>query len=57
MPIDQILNTASKNAGNERRTSWLPYSFSAGPNGSAGQLGAQHSTAYESMYANIPDLK
>jgi pyruvate dehydrogenase E1 component beta subunit len=28
-----------------------------GPNGSAGQLGAQHSTAYESMYANIPGLK
>src|SRR5690606_5629443 len=26
-------------------------------NGSAGQLGAQHSTAYESMYANIPGLK
>jgi pyruvate dehydrogenase E1 component beta subunit len=28
-----------------------------GPNGSAGQLGAQHSTAFESMYANIPGLK
>ncbi|HJY22120.1 MAG TPA: transketolase C-terminal domain-containing protein, partial [Hanamia sp.] len=28
-----------------------------GPNGSAGQLGAQHSTAYEAMYANIPGLK
>jgi pyruvate dehydrogenase E1 component beta subunit len=28
-----------------------------GPNGSAGQLGAQHSMAFESMYANIPGLK
>ena len=28
-----------------------------GPNGSAGQLGAQLSTAFESMYANIPGLK
>jgi pyruvate dehydrogenase E1 component beta subunit len=28
-----------------------------GANGSAGQLGAQHSTAFESMYANIPGLK
>ena len=28
-----------------------------GPNGSAGQLGAQHSTAFESYYANIPGIK
>src|SRR5690606_2720933 len=28
-----------------------------GPNGSAGQLGAQHSQAFESWYANIPGLK
>jgi pyruvate dehydrogenase E1 component beta subunit len=28
-----------------------------GANGSAGQLGAQHSTAFESMYANIPGIK
>jgi pyruvate dehydrogenase E1 component beta subunit len=28
-----------------------------GPNGSAGQLGAQHSTAFESLYANIPGIK
>jgi pyruvate dehydrogenase E1 component beta subunit len=28
-----------------------------GPSGSAGQLGAQHSTAYENFYANIPGLK
>ena len=28
-----------------------------GPNGSAGQLGAQHSTAFESYFANIPGLK
>ncbi|MEO6498608.1 MAG: transketolase C-terminal domain-containing protein, partial [Chitinophagaceae bacterium] len=28
-----------------------------GPNGSAGQLGAQHSTAFESYFANIPGIK
>jgi len=28
-----------------------------GANGSAGQLGAQHSNAFESMYANIPGIK
>jgi pyruvate dehydrogenase E1 component beta subunit len=28
-----------------------------GPNGSAGQLGAQHSTAFESYLANIPGIK
>ena len=28
-----------------------------GPNGSAGQLGAQHSTAFEALYANIPGIK
>ena len=28
-----------------------------GGNGSAGQLGAQHSTAFESYYANIPGIK
>jgi len=28
-----------------------------GPGGSAGQLGAQHSTAFEALYANIPGLK
>jgi pyruvate dehydrogenase E1 component beta subunit len=28
-----------------------------GGNGSAGQLGAQHSTSFEAMYANIPGIK
>src|SRR5690606_37952502 len=28
-----------------------------GPNGSAGQLGAQHSSSSESLFANIPGLK
>jgi pyruvate dehydrogenase E1 component beta subunit len=28
-----------------------------GPNGSAGQLGAQHSQAFENWYANVPGLK
>ena len=28
-----------------------------GPNASAGQLGATHSVAYDSMYAQFPGLK
>jgi pyruvate dehydrogenase E1 component beta subunit len=28
-----------------------------GPTGSAGQLGAQHSQAFENWYANCPGLK
>jgi pyruvate dehydrogenase E1 component beta subunit len=56
LALDQILNTASKMLAMSGGQINCPIVF-RGPNGSAGQLGAQHSTAYESMYANIPGLK
>lgn len=56
LPLDQILNTASKMLAMSGGQIGCPIVF-RGPNGSAGQLGAQHSTAFESMYANIPGLK
>src|SRR3978361_1004420 len=56
LAIDQILNTASKMLAMSGGQISCPIVF-RGPNGSAGQLGAQHSTAYEAMYANIPGLK
>jgi pyruvate dehydrogenase E1 component beta subunit len=56
LALDQILNTASKMLAMSGGQVSCPIVF-RGPNGSAGQLGAQHSTAYESMYANIPGLK
>ena len=56
LAIDQILNTASKMLAMSGGQVGCPIVF-RGPNGSAGQLGAQHSTAFESMYANIPGLK
>lgn len=56
LALDQILNTASKMLAMSGGQLSCPIVF-RGPNGSAGQLGAQHSTAYESMYANIPGLK
>jgi pyruvate dehydrogenase E1 component beta subunit len=56
LPLDQILNTASKMLAMSGGQVGCPIVF-RGPNGSAGQLGAQHSTAFESMYANIPGLK
>ncbi|MEO9022689.1 MAG: pyruvate dehydrogenase complex E1 component subunit beta, partial [Ginsengibacter sp.] len=56
LALDQILNTASKMLAMSGGQISCPIVF-RGPNGSAGQLGAQHSTAYESMYANIPGLK
>ncbi|MEO9144532.1 MAG: pyruvate dehydrogenase complex E1 component subunit beta [Ginsengibacter sp.] len=56
LALDQILNTASKMLAMSGGQVGCPIVF-RGPNGSAGQLGAQHSTAYESMYANIPGLK
>ena len=51
LPLDQILNTASKMLAMSGGQVGCPIVF-RGPNGSAGQLGAQHS-----MYANIPGLK
>ncbi|WP_212002867.1 pyruvate dehydrogenase complex E1 component subunit beta [Chitinophaga sp. HK235] len=56
LAIDQILNTASKMLAMSGGQIGCPIVF-RGPNGSAGQLGAQHSTAFESYYANIPGLK
>mgnify|MGYP001547348395 FL=1 len=56
LSLDQILNTASKMLAMSGGQVGCPIVF-RGPNGSAGQLGAQHSTAFENLYANIPGLK
>lgn len=56
LALDQILNTASKMLAMSGGQISCPIVF-RGPNGSAGQLGAQHSTAFESFYANIPGVK
>src|SRR6185437_7988059 len=56
LALDQILNTASKMMAMSGGQMGCSIVF-RGPHGSAGQLGAQHSTAYEAMYANIPGLK
>jgi len=56
LALDQILNTASKMLAMSGGQVSCPIVFRGG-NGSAGQLGAQHSTAFESMYANIPGIK
>ena len=56
LALDQILNTAAKMLAMSGVQVSCPIVF-RGPNGSAGQLGAQHSTAFESLYANIPGLK
>ncbi|MFT3934717.1 MAG: pyruvate dehydrogenase complex E1 component subunit beta [Chitinophagaceae bacterium] len=56
LALDQILNTASKMLAMSGGQLSCPIVL-RGANGSAGQLGAQHSTAFESYYANIPGLK
>lgn len=56
LALDQILNHASKMLAMSGGQFGCPIVF-RGPNGSAGQLGAQHSMAFESWYANIPGLK
>lgn len=56
LALDQILNTASKMLAMSGGQIGCPIVF-RGPGGSAGQLGAQHSTAFENIYANIPGLK
>ena len=56
LALDQILNTASKMLAMSGGQIDCPIVF-RGPNGSAGQLGAQHSTAFESYLANIPGIK
>lgn len=56
LALDQILNTAAKLRSMSGGQFGCPIVF-RGPNGSAGQLAAQHSQAFESLYANIPGLK
>ncbi len=56
LALDQIINTASKMLAMSGGQIGCPIVF-RGPGGSAGQLGAQHSTAYESYFANIPGIK
>ena len=56
LALDQIMNHASKMFAMSGGQFGCPIVF-RGPNGSAGQLGAQHSMAFESWYANIPGLK
>ncbi len=56
LALDQILNTASKMLAMSGGQITCPIVL-RGPNGSAGQLGAQHSTSFESLFANIPGLK
>ena len=54
--IDQIINNASKIRQMSGGQFPCPIVFS-GPTGSAGQLAATHSQAFESWYANCPGLK
>ncbi|RYE19455.1 MAG: alpha-ketoacid dehydrogenase subunit beta, partial [Sphingobacteriales bacterium] len=56
LALDQILNHAAKMLSMSGGQFGCPIVF-RGPNGSAGQLGAQHSQAFESWYANIPGIK
>lgn len=56
LALDQILNHAAKMLSMSAGQFGCPIVF-RGPNGSAGQLGAQHSQAFESWYANAPGLK
>ena len=56
LALDQILNTASKMLAMSGGQIGYPITM-RGPNGSAGQRGAQHSTAFESYLANIPGIK
>src|SRR3989337_1871231 len=54
--IDQVINSASKMLSMSGGQFPMPIVF-RGPTGSAGQLGAQHSNAFDSWYANCPGLK
>lgn len=56
LAIDQVVNHAAKMLSMTGGQFTCPIVF-RGPNGSAGQLGAQHSQAFENWYANIPGLK
>jgi len=54
--IDQVINSAAKMYQMSGGQFGVPMVF-RGPTGSAGQLGAQHSQAFENWYANTPGLK
>ncbi|MFT5971246.1 MAG: pyruvate dehydrogenase E1 component beta subunit [Flavobacteriales bacterium] len=54
--IDQIINAAAKMLQMSGGQFNVPMVF-RGPTASAGQLGAQHSQAFESWFANCPGLK
>ena len=54
--IDQIVNNAAKMRQMSGGQFNIPIVF-RGPTASAGQLGATHSQAFESWYANTPGLK
>lgn len=53
--MDQIINNAAKIRYMSGGQVSIPIVF-RGPNASAGQLGATHSVAYESLYAQYPGL-
>jgi pyruvate dehydrogenase E1 component beta subunit len=54
--IDQVINSAAKMYQMSGGQYNVPMVF-RGPTASAGQLGAQHSQAFDSWYANTPGLK
>jgi pyruvate dehydrogenase E1 component beta subunit len=54
--IDQVINAAAKMYSMSGGQFNIPMVF-RGPTASAGQLGAQHSQAFENWYANCPGLK
>jgi pyruvate dehydrogenase E1 component beta subunit len=54
--IDQVVNSASKMLEMSGGQVSVPIVF-RGPTGSAGMLGAQHSNAFDSWYANCAGLK
>lgn len=54
--IDQIINNAAKMRQMSGGQFTMPMVF-RGPSGSAGQLAATHSQAFENWYANTPGLK
>lgn len=54
--IDQVINSAAKMLSMSGGQFSVPIVF-RGPTGSAGQLGAQHSQAFENWFANTPGLK
>ena len=56
LAFDQIVNSAAKTRAMSAGQFGCPIVF-RGPSGSAGQLGAQHSQAFESWMANVPGLK